>query len=168
MFHSVDFVLPDFQKGSLVVFFWKERQQRRRIFGLRSWGKWREAGLFIPQKRRLEWRFMYARPQLAGPGPFSLLTQSRSHAAPGESLRKADFFFQGKTMSSVQEWSRQPTPYAFLVLTHVQGKTRASLDMSFNLKETVTFICHRSTANTPCPQSLLSITLPSQWTGRVW
>lgn len=66
----------------------------------------------------------------------SLLPQNIYRAAPG-SLWERQIFFQGKTMRTVEEWSRQASHHAFLILTHVHGKTRDSLDKSFSLKETV-------------------------------
>ena len=53
-------------------------------------------------------------------------------------FEKDRFFFKAKQWELLKNGaSRRPITYAFLVLTHVHGKTRDSLDMSFGLKEAV-------------------------------
>ena len=85
-------------------------EEKDGMFGLRAHEECWQAGLCTPQKRRLAQSFMSARPQPAGLGACCFVASEHISCSPWEHLRKTDCF-QGKTMRTVQEWSKQAACY---------------------------------------------------------
>lgn len=110
---------------------------------------------------------MSARPQPAGLGACCFVASEHILCSPWEHLRKTDCF-QGKTMRTVQEWSKQAACYLRFSCSYTcSWKDQKLTRYVLQLERNYTWLTEASALQTP-HRSIFSIPLRSLSTRRIY